>query len=158
MLSRLINGIVLSGMVFILLINVNTGLSQEWSKEQQMVWKNVEAYWKLYGDGNLEGFLGYMHDGYLGWNVGTPLPSGKADAAKWMKHFWAKRKVTIYDVNPVGIAVFGDVAIVHYYYTMMVADEEGKEKNMSGNWTDVLLKQGDKWLLIGDHGGNQDDD
>jgi ketosteroid isomerase-like protein len=99
-----------------------------------------------------------MHEGYLGWNSGSPLPSSKAESSKWMKHFWNKRKVTIYEIKPVGIGVFGDVAVVHYYYTMMVANEEGKEKDMNGNWTDVLMKQGDKWVLIGDHGGNSDDD
>jgi len=155
---KLYRNLLLCGMVLLLLANVSFLNAQTWSKDQQMVWNNVQAYWKFYGDGNLDGFLSYMHDGYLGWNVGTPLPSTKADASKWMKHYWEKRKVTIYDINPVGIAIFGDVAVVHYYYTMMVADEEGKEKNVSGNWTDVLMKQGDKWMLIGDHGGNEDDD
>lgn len=28
-----------------------------------------------------------------------------------------------------------------------------KEKGVGGRWTDVLKKQGDKWVLIADHGG-----
>ncbi len=27
-----------------------------------------------------------------------------------------------------------------------------------GRWTDLLKKQGDKWVMIGDHGGPDDDD
>jgi len=158
MLSRIINGMVLGILVFILMINVNTVLSQEWSKEQQMVWKNVEAYWKIAGEENLEAYMAYFHDDYLGWAFSSPLPSNKAAVSKWMKHWWSKSNVTMYDIQPVGIAVFGDVAVVHYYYSMVVANEEGKERTRDGNWTDILKKQGDKWLLIGDRGGDQDDD
>ena len=95
MLSRFINGIVLGGLVFLLLININTGFSQEWSKEQQMVWKNVETYWKIAGEENLEGYMAYFHDDYLGWAMNTPLPSTKADVSKWMKHWWSNTNVTI---------------------------------------------------------------
>ena len=158
MFSRLINGFVLAGLVFSLLINVNAGISQEWSKEQQMVWKNVEAYWKVASEENLEAYMAYFHEDYLGWNNNTPLPGDKADVKKWMPHWWKKSSVTIYDIEPVGIAVFGDVAVAHYYYTMVVANDEGKERTMEGNWTDVLMKQGDKWVLIADHGGSTDND
>jgi hypothetical protein len=24
---------------------------------------------------------------------------------------------------------------------------------VQGRWTDILMKQGDKWVMIGDHGG-----
>jgi hypothetical protein len=36
----------------------------------------------------------------------------------------------------------------------MFKDVEGKENNESGRWTDILLKQGDKWVMIGDSGGS----
>ncbi len=47
----------------------------------------------------------------------------------------------------------GNVAIVHYYYSTLIKNVEGKERNRSGRWTDILMKQGDKWVLIGDSGG-----
>jgi len=34
----------------------------------------------------------------------------------------------------------------------------GKEKSSQGRWTDILKKEGDKWLLIGDHGGPTEDE
>ena len=156
MQSRIMSYIILTVMVLALLVNVNNGLSQEWSKEQQMVWKNVEAYWAISAEENLEGYMAYFHEDYLGWNMNTPLPGGKDNVKKWMPHWWKNSSVIIYDIEPVGIAVFGDVAVAHYYYTMVVANDEGKERTMEGAWTDVLMKQGDKWVLIGDHGGNKD--
>lgn len=40
-----------------------------------------------------------------------------------------------------------------HYYTQVVKNAEGKEENVEGRWTDILMKQGDRWVLIGDHGG-----
>ena len=59
----------------------------------------------------------------------------------------------VYEINPVAIKIFGNVAIVHYYYTQVVKDAEGKQTTRSGRWTDILMKQDDRWVIIGDHGG-----
>jgi ketosteroid isomerase-like protein len=157
-MNKLYRIFVITGLMILLLANLSFVNGQSWSKEQQGVWKNVQAYWAMYGAGDLEGFLGYMHDDYLGWGMANPLPNSKADAEKWMKPYWSKRTVTVYDIKPVGILVMGDMAVAHYYYSMMIKGEDGKEKNNSGRWTDVLMKQGDKWLLIADHGGQDDEE
>lgn len=59
----------------------------------------------------------------------------------------------MYEINPVAIKIHGNVAIVHYYYLRVRKDAEGKEELEQGRWTDILMKQKDKWVLIGDHGG-----
>jgi hypothetical protein len=41
------------------------------------------------------------------------------------------------------------------YYTQVVKDGEGKEKTQRGRWTDILVKQDGRWVLIGDHGGSE---
>ena len=33
-----------------------------------------------------------------------------------------------------------------------------KEKVEQGRWTDILIKQDDKWIMIGDHGGATSED
>ena len=32
-------------------------------------------------------------------------------------------------------------------------NSEGKPTTEKGRWTDILMKKGDKWMLVGDHGG-----
>jgi hypothetical protein len=49
--------------------------SQEWSTAQKEVWKNVEAYNALADAGNVEGFMAYVHNDYLGWNYQNGLPT-----------------------------------------------------------------------------------
>lgn len=147
-------GIWLMCTLFCCLLLVSTEASaQDWSPVQKEVWKNVEAYWALDAAGNMEGFMAYFHDNYIGWDINEPLPMDKLSAKKFIDHSYKTEKTILYNIKPVAINVFGNVAIVDYYYTQLVKDAEGKEKGRSGRWADVVMKQGDKWVLIGDHGG-----
>lgn len=126
--------------------------AQEWSAAQKEVWKNVEAYWALDAAGNTAGFLEYFHADYSGWSVDNALPADKATAQRFLAHSHQTAKTLLHHVQPVAIKIHGDIAIVHYYWTS-ITQRGDKEKSQSGRWTDVLRKQGDKWVLIADHGG-----
>ncbi len=132
--------------------------AQEWSAAQKEVWKNVEAYWALDAAGNLEGFMTYFHDNYIGWNINYAMPLDKAAVRKIIDHEYKTEKTLVYNIKPVAINVFGNFAIVDYYYMRIVKDAEGKDKTKSGRWADIVMKQGDKWVLIGDHGGQTSKD
>ncbi len=137
----------------LVLLGTTNLFAQEWNASQKEVWKNVEAYWALDAAGNLDGFMSYFHDSYIGWETSQPMPGSKSTAKKFIDHDYKTEKTVLYNVTPVSINVLGNVAIANYYYTKIVKDAEGKEKSRSGRWTDVLMKQGDKWVLIGDQGG-----
>ena len=132
--------------------------AQQWTAEQREVWKNVEAYWALASNGDLEGYMSYFHPDYLGWYNLDPMPLDKAKEKKWYEYGFKTVKTIIYVLNPVGIKIYGDIAFAHYYYTNLSKDSEGKEKLEVGRWTDILMKQGEKWLIIGDHGGPTSED
>jgi ketosteroid isomerase-like protein len=127
--------------------------AQEWSAEQKEVWENVEAYWVLYTEEDLEGFLSYFHTDFSGWFNLAALPRGKSSVRKWDSHGMKTEDTVVHEINPVAIKIFGNVAVVHYYYTRAVKDAEGKQTLVRGRWTDILMKQDDRWVMIGDHGG-----
>jgi len=127
--------------------------AQEWSDKQKEVWKNVETYDDLANKRDLEGFMSYFHSDYSGWSVNAAVPTNKKQVQKWIAHDFQTTKILVREINPVAIKIHGNVAIVHYYWSSLVKDAEGKERNESGRWTDILMKQGDKWVLIGDSGG-----
>ena len=133
-------------------------LAQEWSAAQKEVWKNVEAYWALDAAGNTDGFMAYFHADYVGWNTANAMPSGKDVARKFIAHGHKTTKTLVYDVQPVSIKIHGNVAFAHYHYVQTITDAAGKEKETAGRWTDILMKQADKWVLIGDHGGRTSKD
>lgn len=130
-----------------------TSYGQEWSAAQKEVWKNVETYWSLFAQGNPEGYLDYVHSDYRGWSYEAAVPSTKASTRKWIEYELKTTKSVMYEINPVAIQIHGNIAFVDYYYVQVVKNAEGKDQGSSGRWTDILMKQGDKWVMIGDHGG-----
>jgi ketosteroid isomerase-like protein len=132
--------------------------AQEWNAAQKEVWENIEAFWARDAAGDVEGYLSYFHEDYVGWNLNDPLPTDKARSRKHYEHSSKREKTVFYDIQPVAINIFDDVAIVHYYYSYVFKDSEGKEHDRSGRWADIWMKQGDRWALIGDHGGQTSDD
>ena len=127
--------------------------AQEWSAEQQEVWQNVQAYWDLSAKEDLEGFMSYHHDDFLGWDWGHLFPTNKADRRAGHVRSFETADNVLYTLKPIGIKVHGDVAIVHYFFSYTNVDAKGEEQSAAGHWTDILMKQGDKWVMIGDAGG-----
>ena len=127
--------------------------AQEWSAAQKEVWKNVEAYWAADAAGNTDEFLSYFHADYSGWGTRNGVPGSKDTAKKFISHAHKAGKTLVYEVQPVAIKIYGDVAFAHYYFMQITQTNGDKEKESSGRWTDILKKQGDKWVLIGDNGG-----
>ena len=143
--------------ISLLLWSANT-FAQQWSDEQKAVWAGVEAYWQAGMSDDPSGILSYFDDSYLGWNYENDAPSPKSNVVKSMTYWYTKGKTKLYTLTPARIWVNGNFAYVHYYYYMVNEDAEGKPMPERGRWTDILMKKGDKWMLVGDHGGEMDDD
>ena len=125
---------------------------QEWTETQIEVWKNVESYTKLIMNGDVECFLEYFHSDYSGWNYYALMPVNKSNVKNELQQP-PKQKIVSYNINPVAINIFNDVAIVHYYFSGAYKNVNGKEISKRGRNTDILLKQKNKWVIIGDHVG-----
>ena len=126
--------------------------AQQWSAEQKEVWAGVEKYWDV-NQSNPMDFLQYFDDSYLGWNYQNEAPSVKSDVTKSFGYWTKKGKEQYHILTPAKIWVNGDFAYVHYYYTQVLESTDGKPTTERGRWTDILMKKGGKWMLVGDHGG-----
>lgn len=141
--------------VFIFAASVS---AQQWSDAQKEVWAGVETYWAAGLSDNAMDFLNYFDDSYNGWSYDNEAPSTKADVQKSLSYWTKKGKVVYYIITPARIWVNGNFAYVHYYYTQVREGNDGKPSTEKGRWTDIVMKKGDKWVLVGDHGGEIDDD
>lgn len=137
-------------LLFLFAANVS---AQQWTDEQKAVWAGVDAYWKAGLSDNPDDFLNYFDDSYYGWSYENGIPGTKADVQKSYSYWSKKGKVKYYTITPARVWVNGNFAYVHYYYTQVSENAEGKSNTERGRWTDILMKKGDKWMLVGDHGG-----
>ncbi len=140
-------------LILVILTTVVNSNAQSWSSEQKAVWAGVEEYWATGTSSNPMSFLNYFDDSYTGWNYNYETPGTKADAVKSLSYWLNKGKVQFYVITPSKIWVNGDFAYVHYYYTQVTEGPDGKPNTEKGRWTDILMKKGSKWMLVGDHGG-----
>lgn len=118
------------------------------------VWTNVKTYWGLWAQRDLDGFLEYYHDAYSGWYDKDFMHKNKNAAKKWYNHYFKTKEIIVYDINPIDIKIHEEVAIIHYYFSILEKNtESGKEISLKGRKTDVLKWKTDKWLIIASHGG-----
>ena len=146
--------ILVSALILSAILLTGNNFAQQWSSEQKDVWAGVEKYWQVSSTGNAMAFMDYFDDSYIGWNVQSAVPQNKAEVAKWIENDFKNNTNVLYTITPLAIWVKGDFAYVHYYYAELDKNKEtGKPNPSQGNWTDILMKKGGKWVLIGDHGG-----
>lgn len=151
-MKKIFNRGVIAVIVFAFL-GVSTLVAQEWTKEQKEIWEVVETGWAKWQEGDFDASIASIHEKYLGWNNKDPLPTSKE---KWVKSNEAIKdyvKVEYYDLQPARILVYGNVAVVHYYfenYITYTKEDQKKEYNYKGKNAEFYIKEDGKWFLIGD--------
>jgi hypothetical protein len=126
-----------------------TAHAQQWSAEQQEVWDALAACTDAQG----EEFIACFHDDFTGWFFGNGVPLNKADRrAGGIRSFETYEPVWHY-LKPLSIDVRGDVAIVLYVgYFVSRNRATGEETSSTTNWTDIMVRDGGRWLWLADHG------
>jgi tetratricopeptide (TPR) repeat protein len=139
-------------LAILLLICSPALLAQEWSAAQKEVWSVEQKLCDALQKSDTETLLGFIHPDYRGLNHGTNVPIDKAGFQREGLNFWKNNKVTYCSIQPLSIQVFGNAAVVHYVILMMARSADAKETPVHAAWTDIMTREGDKWLLIADNG------
>ena len=130
--------------------------AQSFSKAEQKVIDAVNDYWSL-SSKNKKAWKDTFHDSYKGWNKNNETLSNKSMVSKWIDYNWGKDDVLFWNINPIGVQLYDDIAIAHYYYMTIEKNKEtGKSTTSKGRWTDVLMNVKGSWKLISDHGGKKE--
>jgi hypothetical protein len=134
-------------------IATSGALAQEWTKAQKEVWQVVEDSWAKTKTGDLNGMFAYIHEKYQGWNKEAPLPTTKEQVMNWYKRIMETSKLDNYGIDPARITVTADAAVVDYYFWYNVSILQGDKKDMKnyyGKNVEFYVKEGGKWMLLGD--------
>ena len=120
---------------------------EEWTDAQKDVWKSVVAFWENSKKGDLEAVMAGFHDDYAEWWSGKIIPLGKelmeAHYREWLSGL---SKPVSYELEPLSIHIFGDVANVFYLYKWHKDVVPGFHHGRAMN---TYLMQENKWMLIG---------
>lgn len=127
--------------------------AQQWSQDEKAVWTVVENMWSNWKAGNMDAAFANVSPDYLGWNNESPMPISYAKWAIPTKETANQYSERDFDVEPTRILVHGNAAIVHYYYSFSWLYNDGDKKtrgSSKGKWSEFLVKDNGKWMLIGD--------
>jgi hypothetical protein len=131
-----------------------TVMAQSWSADQQEVWKLEEQQWKMAAAKDLSWMDTMVHANLRYWETGEPMPRDKASLKRWSRYGAESNTVLEQELFPISVTVTGNVAVVQYNY--MVARENFKKERetVTGQYTDVLVKDNGRWLFLAWAGGD----
>ncbi len=136
-----------------LLISSAEVQAQTWSPAEKEVVQAIDDCLRAAKEENLEAWMACFHDDYVGFLYWLPSTSNKADVRKNSPLNWENEDLSEWWIKPLAIRIVGDVAIIHSYGYYLERDKDGKETRSRFRWTDIMVKQGGKWVWIADHGG-----
>jgi hypothetical protein len=138
----------------VLVAFATTASAQTWSAEQQEVWKLEELQWKMAMEKDASWIEKMVHPNISYWGTEQPAPQNKASLVRWDRYRNSSSTVLEQEIFPIAITITGNVAVVQYRY--MAASENYKKdrETVTGRYTDVLIKEGGRWMFIAWAGGD----
>jgi hypothetical protein len=128
--------------------------AQTWSPEQQELWKFEEKQWQMAKDKDLSWIETMVHPNLSYWSVGSPVPQTKVSLARWNRFENTSSTVLEQEIFPLSITITGNVAVVSYHYQVARENYKKERETVHGRYTDVLVKEGGRWLFLAWTGGD----
>jgi hypothetical protein len=109
---------------------VGTAAAQTWNAEQKEIWNLEELQWKMAAAEDMSWIDTMVHPNLKYWETGDPMPRGRESLKRWGKYAADNSAVLEQELFPISITV-------------------------TGNYTDVLVKENGRWLFLTWSGGDQ---
>jgi hypothetical protein len=118
------------------------------SPEQQQVWSREEKYWQILTALDREAYIALWDENTVDWPYPLEEPIRKdfmrADAFGLLEG----GKVKNVHLEPKGVEVFNDVAVVYYIATDTFVKKDGSSEVESLRMTHIWRKANGTWLII----------
>jgi hypothetical protein len=124
------------------------------SPEQQEVWKVEQQQWKMAAAKDTSWIETLVHPNMMFWETGAPMPRDRASLKHWSRYDSESVTVLEQEIFPISATITGNVAIVQYHYMIARENYKKERETVTGHYTDVLIKEGGRWLFIAWEGGD----
>jgi hypothetical protein len=131
-----------------------TAAAQTWTPEQQEIWKFEELQWQMARDKDLTWVDKMVHPNASVWDSARPMPQNRASLARWNRYDNTAGSVLEQEIFPISVTITGNIAVVQYRYQVARENYKKERESVTGRYTDVLVKEGGRWLFIAWAGGD----
>jgi hypothetical protein len=131
-----------------------TASAEGWSAEQQEIWKFEQLQWKMSAAKDLSWIDTMVHPDMKSWETGAPMPRDKASLKHWSRYDSENGSVLEQELFPISATITGNVAVVQYHYMVARENYKKERETVTGHYTDVLIKDGGRWMFIAWAGGD----
>ena len=131
----------------------NAASAQTWSPEQQEIWRFEDQQWKMEAEKDASWIEKMVHANLSYWDVAQPGPQNKASLQRWLRQGYANNTTLEHELFPISATITGNVAVVQYRYMVGRENYKKDRETVTGRYTDVLIKEGGRWLFIAWAGG-----
>jgi hypothetical protein len=140
--------------IVVLLAWAEVASAQTWTAEQLEVLKFEELQWQMSKDRDVSWIEKMVHPSLSYWETGQPVPQNKASLSRWNRYSNVTDTVLEQELFPISITITGNVAVVQYHYQVARENYKKDRATVQGHYTDVLVKEGGRWLFVAWSGGD----
>lgn len=128
--------------------------AQTWTAEQQEIWTLEQQQWQMSKDKDLTWVDKMVHPNLSFWDVDQPGPQNKDSLVRWNRYSSSASTVLEQELFPISVTITGNLAVAQYSYSVVRENYKKEREPATGRYTDVLIKEGGRWLFIAWAGGD----
>ena len=128
--------------------------AEGWGPEQQEIWKLEQQQWKMSAAKDLSWIDTMVHQNMRYWDTGAPMPRDKASLKHWSRFDADNNSTLEQELFPISATITGNIAVVQYNYMVARENYKKERETVTGHYTDVLIKEGGRWLFVAWAGGD----
>ena len=132
----------------------STAAAQTWSADQQEIWRFEEQQWKMAAEKDLSWIDKMVHPNLSYWDVDRPAPQNKASLLRWNRYGNTNATVLEQELFPISVTITGNIAVAQYRYSIARENYQKERETVTGRYTDILVKENDRWLFLAWAGGD----
>lgn len=142
----------------VLLLHASNAAAQTWTPEQQEIWRFEQQQWDMAKSKDLSWIDTMVHPNISYWDVDRPAPQNRASLMRWSRYSSANSTVLEQELFPISVTITGNLAVVQYRYQLATENYKKERETVTGRYTDVLIREGGRWLFIAWAGGDDPKD